>query len=228
MCSKSASLACWETNLDHFEVEPASRSAPPKVLIVDDVRASSLALEVLLQGLDCTLETARSGEAALSLLLREKFAVMLLDVRMPGMDGYEVARHVRMHAATRELPIIFMTAQSPDATDQLRLGYDAGAVDFLFKPINEQVLRGKVKVFLELYCSRRELAEANARLERTNAQLLALVEAEAAATRALRQANDDLGLAYRDLRASQSQLLQTAGVGVSKDEATGAGAKQRA
>lgn len=180
-------------------------------MIVDDVRANSLSLEVLLSGLDCSLETAASGEAALSLLLRDVFAVMLLDVRMPGMDGYEVARHVRMHAATRDLPIIFMTAESPDASDQLRLGYDAGAVDFLFKPINERVLRSKVRVFLDLYRSRLALAEANARLEETNAKLLALVEAEADASKALRQANHDLGLAYRELRASQSQLARTPG-----------------
>jgi CheY-like chemotaxis protein len=187
------------------------------VLIVDDVRASSLALEVQLQGLDCTLLCADSGNKALSLLLRESFAVMLLDVRMPGMDGYEVARHVRMHAATRQLPIIFMTAASPDANDDLRLGYDAGAVDFLFKPINRQVLRSKVRVFLELYCSRRELADANQRLEQANARLLALVDAEASAARALRQANDDLGIADRVPRAARSQLLHTAGVSIPGD-----------
>ena len=187
------------------------------MLIVDDVRANSLSIEVLLSGLDCSLETAANGEAALSLLLRDAFAVMLLDVRMPGMDGYEVARHVRMHAATRDLPIIFMTAESPDASDQLRLGYDAGAVDFLFKPINEQVLRSKVKVFLDLYRSRLALAEANARLEETNSKLLALVEAEAAASKALRQANHDLGLAYRELRASQSQPARTPGATMSPD-----------
>jgi CheY-like chemotaxis protein len=187
------------------------------VLIVDDVRASSLALEVQLQGLDCTLLCADSGNKALSLLLRESFAVMLLDVRMPGMDGYEVARHVRMHAATRQLPIIFMTAASPDANDDLRLGYDAGAVDFLFKPINRQVLRSKVRVFLELYCSRRELADANQRLEQANARLLALVDAEASAARALRQANDDLGIADRGPRAARSQLLHTASVSIPGD-----------
>ena len=187
---------------------------PPAILIVDDVRANSLALEVLLQGLDCSVQSAESGHAALSLLLRESFAVMLLDVRMPAMDGYEVARHVRMNSATRELPIIFMTAASPDANDDLRMGYDAGAVDFLFKPINRQVLRSKVRVFLELYNSRRELTQANARLEQANARLMSLVDAESAASSALRQANDDLGIAYRDLCATRGQLLQTSSVAV--------------
>lgn len=207
-------------NLALIRPDRASPATLPKVLIVDDVRANSLALEVLLHDLECSLETAKSGDAALSLLLRETFAVMLLDVRMPGMDGYEVAHLVRMHSATRELPIIFMTAQSPDASEQLRLGYDAGAVDFLFKPVNGQVLRSKVKVFLDLYRSRRELHEANARLESTNAKLLALIDAEAAASKALRQANHDLGLAYRDLRASQRQLVQSSSVAERFDSPT--------
>jgi response regulator RpfG family c-di-GMP phosphodiesterase len=145
---------------------------------------------------------------------------VLLDVRMPGMDGYEVARHIRMHSATRRLPIIFMTAASPDASDQLRLGYDVGAVDFLFKPVSRQALRSKVRVFLELYCMQRELAEANARLERTNKRLLALVDAEAAAASALRQANDDLGIAYRDLRETGGRPLQNASAAVPAEAAT--------
>jgi two-component system, cell cycle response regulator len=184
-------------------VDTRCSSDLPGVLVVDDLRSSSLALEVLLHGVDCRIEIANSGDAALSMLLRDSFAVMLLDVRMPGMDGYEVARHVRMHSATRELPIIFMTAQSPDATDQLLRGYDTGAVDFLFKPINGRALRSKVQVFLDLYRSRRELSEANERLEQVNAQLLELVEAEAISSSALRQANAELGNAYRDLRDTQ-------------------------
>lgn len=179
------------------------------MLVVDDVRANLLAIEVLLAGLDCTPDLAESGDEALALLLRESYAVILLDVRMPRMDGFEVARHVRMRGPARELPIIFMTADSP-SDQQLQLGYDAGAVDFLFKPLNREVLRSKVRVFVELHSSRRELAAANARLEAANTKLLALVDAEATASSSLRQANDDLGIAYRDLRATQSQLIQTA------------------
>jgi CheY-like chemotaxis protein len=179
------------------------------VLVVDDVRANLLAIEVLLEQLDCAVDMAESGDEALALLLRESYAVILLDVRMPRMDGFEVARHIRMRGPTRELPIIFMTADSP-SDQQLQLGYDSGAVDFLFKPLNREVLRSKVRVFVELYSSRRELTDANLRLEAANTKLLALVDAEATASSALRQANDDLGLAYRDLRATQSQLIQTA------------------
>jgi CheY-like chemotaxis protein len=104
--------------------------------VVDDVQANLLALEVLLEGLPCEVTLARSGLEALSLLLRDSFAVMLLDVRMPGMDGYEVARHARMHSGCRDLPVIFMTAESP-TEEHLKLGYDAGAVDFLFKPVGK-------------------------------------------------------------------------------------------
>lgn len=178
-----------------------SRMNRPRVLVVDDVNANLLALEVLLEGLPCEPYLVRSGLEALTLLLRETFAVMLLDVRMPGMDGFEVARHARMHSSCRDLPIIFMTAESP-TEEHLRLGYDAGAVDFLFKPVSREILRGKVRIFVELYQSRRELAEANARLEVANTKLLALVDEQAAATSALRQANDELGSAFRGLRAS--------------------------
>jgi CheY-like chemotaxis protein len=170
--------------------------------VVDDVDANLLALEVLLDGMSCEVHMARSGLEALSLLLRETFAVMLLDVRMPGMDGYEVARHARMHSSGRDLPIIFMTAESP-TEEHLRLGYDAGAVDFLFKPVSREILRGKVRVFVELYESRRALAETNQRLEAANTKLLELVDEQAAATSALRQANDELGTAFRGLRATQ-------------------------
>jgi CheY-like chemotaxis protein len=174
---------------------PAPARAP-QILIVDDVPANLLALEVLLTGVDCTLVLANSGAEAIELLMRETFAVALLDVRMPDIDGYEVARHARRHSATRDLPLIFLTAEAP--TDELeRIGYGTGCVDFLFKPLNREVLRSKVRVFLDLYLGKRELAETNQRLSEANARLLALVEAEAAATRALRQANQDLDLAYR-------------------------------
>ncbi len=181
------------------------------MLIVDDVPANLLALEVLLQGLDCRVVIASSGDEALSLMSQDKFAVLLLDVHMPRMDGYEVARRARMSSKTRQMPIIFLTAASGEGHEkQLRLGYDSGAIDYLFKPLDRDVLKSKVRVFLELFSSRRELEDANQRLEATNAKLLALADAEATSALALRQANDELGVAYRDLRATQSQLVQTA------------------
>jgi two-component system NtrC family sensor kinase len=160
----------------------------PSVLIVDDVEANLVALDALLEGLGCQVAQASSGERALRMLLRQDFAVMLLDVQMPDMDGYEVARHARMNPATRDVPIIFLTATHNSKENVLR-GYGSGAVDFLFKPLDPDVLRSKVRVFLELFEGRRQLANTNRELERKN---------------------DDVRRAYRELQATQAQLIQSA------------------
>lgn len=189
--------------------ERASSSDAPAVLIVDDVDANLLALRALLEGMNCTVTSASSGNQALRALLREEFAVMLLDVQMPLMDGYEVARHARLHPATRDMPIIFLTA-THDSKENVLRGYGSGAVDFLFKPIDADVLRSKVGIFLELYNGRRKLADANQELGRKNKELEGLAEAEAEVARNLRQANEELRVAYRDLQTAQAQLVQSA------------------
>jgi two-component system, NtrC family, sensor kinase len=181
----------------------------PAVLIVDDVEANLVVLRALLEQVECRVTSATSGTQALRALLRSEFAVMLLDVQMPEMDGYEVARHARMHPATREVPIIFLTA-AHDSDDHVARGYGSGAVDFLFKPIDSAVLLSKVRIFLELYASRKKLARANQALEVKNRDLASLAEAEASAARDLRQANEQLQAAYRELQATQSQLVQSA------------------
>jgi signal transduction histidine kinase len=132
--------------------------AKPNILLVDDIEANIVALEALLSDVDCTLVRASNGNEALRQLLRRDFAVMLLDVQMPGMDGYEVARYARENPATRDVPIIFLTAMHENEPSVLR-GYGSGAVDFLFKPVNPHVLRAKVRIFLELYLSRRALSQ---------------------------------------------------------------------
>ncbi|HEX2875007.1 MAG TPA: response regulator [Polyangiaceae bacterium] len=165
--------------------DPGGRAS---VLVVDDVAANLVAAEALLDGLGCEVVKASSGENALRLLLKREFAVMLLDVQMPEMDGYEVARHVRMNSATRDIPIIFLTA-THNSPDNVLQGYGSGAVDFLFKPLNPDVLRSKVRIFLELYAGRRQLADANLQLEQKHAELRA---------------------AYDDLQATQAQLVQSA------------------
>lgn len=151
-------------------IESASRR--PAVLVVDDVTANLLAVESVLEDLDCEIVLARSGNAALKHLLEREFAVMLLDVQMPGMDGYEVARLAGEHRATRDVPIVFLTAMRPTHDSMLR-GYDSGAVDFLFKPIDATILCSKVRVFLDLYASKRQISDAKAALERTYAELQA-------------------------------------------------------
>jgi signal transduction histidine kinase len=127
-------------------------------LLVDDVEANLVALEGLLASLPCEVVRASTGNEGLRQLLRHDFAVVLLDVQMPEMDGYEVARYARDNPATREVPIIFVTAMH-DTKENIFRGYDAGAFDLLFKPIDPYVLRSKVKVFLDLFVSRRRLRE---------------------------------------------------------------------
>jgi two-component system sensor histidine kinase/response regulator len=138
----------------------------PTVLIVDDVEANLIALEAQLGSLNCDVVRAQSGNDALRELLKREFAVMLLDVQMPNMDGYEMAAYARENPVTREVPIIFVTAMLETEDTALR-GYGTGAVDFLFKPVNPFVLRSKVQVFLDLFASRRKIADVVEAHERT-------------------------------------------------------------
>src|SRR5258706_935885 len=119
----------------------------------------------------CEVVWARTGNEALRQLLKREFAVLLLDVQMPEMDGYEVAHHARHNPATQDVPIIFLTAAHNDEEKVMR-GYGSGAVDFLFKPINPGILRSKIRVFLELDSGRRKIAEAYAELKATQARLI--------------------------------------------------------
>ena len=138
-------------------------SSKPAVLVVDDQPANRIALEALLDDFDIQLLQAASGEEALKLLDNHDVAVVLLDVQMPGMDGYEVANLMQQGSRTRAVPIIFVTAINRDLEHVMK-GYASGAVDFLTKPINPEMLQGKVRVFLELDRRGRELSEANAAL----------------------------------------------------------------
>jgi len=129
-----------------------------KILLVDDRPENLLALESILTSLGHELVTAASGEQALRAVLREDFAVILLDVRMPGMDGFEVAAHIRLRERSRDTPIIFLTAAG-DGPHQTLRGYAAGAADYLTKPFDPWVLRAKVGVFAELHRKNRQLKE---------------------------------------------------------------------
>ena len=128
-----------------------------KILMVDDRPENLLALEAILQGLGHELIKANSGEEALKCLLTDDVAVLLLDVQMPGMDGFETAAHVKRREKTRDIPILFLTAIDGEAHQAFR-GYAAGAVDYLSKPFDPWVLKAKVGVFVELYERRTELA----------------------------------------------------------------------
>ena len=128
------------------------------VLIVDDVPANLLAMEAVLQPLGPRVVCARSGQEALRALLDEEFAVILLDVTMPGMDGFETARLIRDRNKTRSVPIIFLTAMHGNEQFVLR-AYERGAVDYLIKPFDPDILRAKVSVFIELYLMRERVKE---------------------------------------------------------------------
>jgi len=129
-----------------------------RILLVDDRPANLLALEAILSSLDQTLVRASSGEEALKALLTDDFAIILLDVQMPGMDGFETAAHIKRRERTRDIPIIFLTAISREPQHAFR-GYSAGAVDYLAKPFDPWVLRAKVAVFVELYLKNRQLLD---------------------------------------------------------------------
>lgn len=129
-----------------------------KILLVDDRPENLLALEAILSSLDQTLVRAGSGEDALKALLNDEFAVILLDVQMPGMDGFETASHIKRREKTKDLPIIFLTAIDKEPQHAFR-GYAAGAADYLAKPFDPWVLRAKVQVFVDLWAKGRQLEE---------------------------------------------------------------------
>src|SRR5579862_4186640 len=130
--------------------------AAARVLVVDDDERTLDAVMGVLESLGQTLVVARSGEEALRHLLHHDFAVILLDVQMPGMDGYEVASFVRSRKKTRHIPIVFLTAVYRDDAHLLQ-AYSAGAVDMVFKPVDPFILKSKVSVFVELYLKQVEI-----------------------------------------------------------------------
>ncbi|MGH7138218.1 MAG: PP2C family protein-serine/threonine phosphatase, partial [Pirellulales bacterium] len=126
------------------------------VLVADDDPASLLAMEAMLADLDQRLVLVRSGEEALRLMLHDDFAVVILDVRMPGLSGFETARYIRERKRTEHTPIIFLTGMGADEGDVFA-GYFAGAVDFLIKPVVPHILKIKVKVFVDLFLAWEEV-----------------------------------------------------------------------
>ncbi|MDX2099499.1 MAG: response regulator [Leptolyngbyaceae cyanobacterium bins.59] len=142
------------------------------VLMVDDHPENLLALEAILDGLDQNLVKAHSGEEALRCLLHQDFAVILLDVQMPGMDGFETASLIRKRDRSRDTPIIFLTAFST-SDDLMFRGYSLGAVDYLLKPIDPTILISKVTVFVDLFVKTAALKHQTAQLQVTNAELRA-------------------------------------------------------
>ncbi len=177
-----------------------------RILIVDDDARNLDALEVMLESSGCSFVRAQSGDEALIAMLQHDFAAIILDIRMPGMNGIELAHLVKQRRRTRDVPILFLTAHLVDDADVLR-GYGVGAVDYLSKPLNADILRSKVAVFVELFRKTRQLAAINAALQSE------VVERHRA-QQALAQANQELELRV----AERTAALTVAHRGVRENE----------
>ena len=180
----------------HSELQPA------KILMVDDVPANLVALRAILEPLGQPLVACQSGEEALKHLLQEDFAVILMDVQMPGLDGLETVALIKARERCRHIPVIFITALSREMAYIVK-GYAEGAVDYLLKPVDADILRAKVSVFVDLH----------QRGERLKHQAMELserrrIEAEIAASVEFQQRL--VGIVGHDIRSPLSALLATA------------------
>ena len=188
-------------------VEPS----PVEILIVDDRPENLLALEALLEPLGQRCVSAHSGDEALRQLLVRDIVLILLDVQMPGINGFETARLIKARERSRHIPIIFLTAINKEEQYVFE-GYEVGAVDYLFKPFNPDVLRSKVAVFVDLHHARERVRQQERAIrdgERRELELTLrarLLESEAKSAEALAELNRELNLRQEDLeRAMQAR-----------------------
>ncbi|HAJ62880.1 MAG TPA: hypothetical protein DCP31_29655 [Cyanobacteria bacterium UBA8543] len=180
------------------------------ILLVDDQPKNLLALEALLEKLGQNLVKAKSGEEALKCLLQQEFAVILLDVQMPGMDGFETAKMIRARPASQHTPIIFITAINRDDAYVFK-GYALGAVDYLLKPIVPEILISKVAAFISLFKMTQEVKQQAAQLKAANIELEREITKRKQAEAALSRANEQLEIRVSDrttqLKQTNQQLL---------------------
>ena len=181
----------------------------PLVLIVDDQPRNLDALEAMLEPLECTLVRASSADEALLSIVRHDFAAIVLDIQMPGMNGIDLAKLIKQRRRSRDIPILFLTAHMVDENDALQ-GYGVGAVDYLSKPLNSEILRSKVGVFIELFRKTRALARLNEALqmevaEREKAQA-ALEIANRDLERRVQQRTAALTIAHQGVQENEERL----------------------
>jgi signal transduction histidine kinase len=185
------------------------RDPQASVLIVDDHVENLIALEAILEPLSIEIDRATSGEEALRRLLSKEYACIVLDVQMPGMNGFETARFIKARERTRHLPIIFLTAISKEERYVFE-GYAAGAVDYIFKPFEPEILRSKVAVFVELSRKNRQLELQSRQLREAERRALEL--RHAAELAAAEKANaEQLRAVNEKLRARQAELERAMG-----------------
>lgn len=181
-----------------------------KLLIVDDLAENLVALEALIQGEDREVHRAQSAEQALSLLLEHEFALAILDVQMPGMNGFELAELMRGTEKTKNIPIVFVSAAGREMNYAFK-GYESGAVDFMHKPLDTLAVKSKVSVFVDLFRQRKALGRQLEALERSRqeqAQLLAELEvARGELERAVRMRDDFMSIVSHEVRTPLNGLI---------------------
>jgi CheY-like chemotaxis protein len=177
---------------------PEPGATRPAVLVVDDEPANLTAVEGILFGLGAEVLTASSGREALRMVLQRDFCAILMDVRMPDMDGYETAATIRQRQRSRRIPIIFLTAYNKDEAQVFR-GYSEGAVDYVFKPVDPTVLRAKVHVFTELFRQADEIRQKSAQERRLLEENLKIRNDQMDAERQLRSTAAREAMVFRQL-----------------------------
>ncbi|WP_449433719.1 hybrid sensor histidine kinase/response regulator [Pseudomonas putida] len=181
-----------------------------KLLIVDDLPENLLALDALIQGEDREVHQAQSAEAALSLLLEHEFALAILDVQMPGMNGFELAELMRGTEKTKNIPIVFVSAAGREMNYAFK-GYESGAVDFLHKPLDTLAVKSKVSVFVDLYRQRKALGRQLEALEQSRQEqelLLAQLQvARGELEHAVRMRDDFMSIVSHEVRTPLNGLI---------------------
>jgi len=175
---------------------------PTNVLLVDDLPENLRALTALVRADDREIFQARTGDEALALLLEHEFALAIIDVQMPGMDGFELAELMRGTGKTRHIPIVFVSAAGKELNYAFK-GYEAGAVDFLYKPLDADAVRSKVNVFVDLYRQKQEVRQIVAQREATVRELNAVQQE---LERALEMRDQFMSMVAHELRTPLNTL----------------------
>ena len=183
---------------------------PSKLLIVDDLPENLRALDALIRGEDRLVFQASTGDEALALMLEHEFALAILDVQMPGMDGFELAELMRGTERTRNIPIVFVSAAGRELNYAFK-GYESGAVDFLYKPLDPDAVRSKVHVFVTLDQQRRQMQRQMAAIERSRQEqetlLRELNQTQEELQRSLRMRDEFMSLVAHELRTPLNTLF---------------------
>ncbi|MGH8384233.1 MAG: hybrid sensor histidine kinase/response regulator [Pseudomonas sp.] len=181
-----------------------------KLLIVDDLPENLLALEALIKREDRTVYKAQSADEALSLLLQHEFAMAILDVQMPGMNGFELAELMRGTEKTRNIPIVFVSAAGRELNYAFK-GYESGAVDFLHKPLDIHAVKSKVNVFVELFRQSKAMKQQVEELEQSRREQQALLEQLQSTQQELQQAvrmrDDFMSIVAHEVRTPLNGLI---------------------